>query len=131
MFRPRGLYQAKFSMSSNVLLDKGRMAENLQKECFVIYDIFYFPMDEPFQPYSVIADPINRFSHPSWMAVVTQTDRPKSVRNCCVIEHFVGVFAPALRFQFSVGIRDFVIGVSQISSLYISEDMPWQVRYTD
>ena len=28
----------------------------------------------------------------SWVAVVTPTDRPKSVRNCCVIELFGGVF---------------------------------------
>ena len=27
----------------------------------------------------------------SWVAVVTPTDRPKSVRNCCLIEHFCGV----------------------------------------
>ena len=27
--------------------------------------------------------PVN---HTSWVAVVTPTDRPKSVRNCCLIE---------------------------------------------
>ena len=27
-------------------------------------------------------DPVNRFTHTSWLAVVTPTDRPKSVRNC-------------------------------------------------
>ena len=32
--------------------------------------------------------PVN---HTSWMAVVTPTDRPKSVRNRCVIELFCGV----------------------------------------
>ena len=32
--------------------------------------------------------PVN---HTSWVAVVTQTDRPKSVRNRCVIELFCGV----------------------------------------
>ena len=59
-FRPRGLYQAKSSMtqyinctvSSNFLLDKGRVAENLQKECLLLFCyIFYFPMEEPIQPY--------------------------------------------------------------------------------
>ena len=30
-------------------------------------------------------------NHTSWVAVVTPTDRPKSVRNCCVIELFCGV----------------------------------------
>ena len=32
--------------------------------------------------------PVN---HTSWVAVVTPTDRPKSVRNCCLIELFCGV----------------------------------------
>ena len=32
--------------------------------------------------------PVN---HTSWVAVVTSTDRPKSVRNRCVIELFCGV----------------------------------------
>ena len=37
-------------MSSNFLLDKGRVAENLQKRVFLLfYYIFYFPMEEPFQ----------------------------------------------------------------------------------
>ena len=30
-------------------------------------------------------------NHTSWVAVATPTDRPKSVRNCCLIEHFCGV----------------------------------------
>ena len=32
--------------------------------------------------------PVN---HTRWVAVVTPTDRPKSVRNCCLIEFFCGV----------------------------------------
>ena len=32
--------------------------------------------------------PVN---HTSWVAVVTPTDRPKSVRNRCLIELFCGV----------------------------------------
>ena len=32
--------------------------------------------------------PVN---HTSWVALVTPTDRPKSVRNCCLIELFCGV----------------------------------------
>ena len=32
--------------------------------------------------------PVN---HTSWVTVVTPTDRPKSVRNCCLIELFCGV----------------------------------------
>ena len=32
--------------------------------------------------------PVNQVNHTSWVAVVTPTDRPKSVRNCCLIELF-------------------------------------------
>ena len=37
-------------------------------------------------------DPVNWFDHTSWLAVITPTDRPKSVRNCCVTKVFGGVF---------------------------------------
>ena len=35
--------------------------------------------------------PVNQVYHTSWVAVVTPTDRPKSVRNCCLIELLCGV----------------------------------------
>ena len=35
--------------------------------------------------------PVNQVNHTSWVVVVTPTDRPKSVRNRCVIELFCGV----------------------------------------
>ena len=35
--------------------------------------------------------PVNQVNQTSWVAVVTPTDRPKSVRNRCVIELFCGV----------------------------------------
>ena len=35
-------------------------------------------------------DPVNQFNFTSWVAVVTPTDRPKSVRNRRLIEHFGG-----------------------------------------
>ena len=35
--------------------------------------------------------PVNQVNHTSWVAVVTPTDRPKSVRNRYVIELFCGV----------------------------------------
>ena len=35
--------------------------------------------------------PVNQVNHTSWVAVVTPTDRPKSVRNRCVIELFCSV----------------------------------------
>ena len=60
--------------------------------------------------------PIN---HTSWVAVVTPTDRPKSVRNRCVIELFVALFVLSLcPFDISVGVGAFVIGLSQISSFF-------------
>ena len=54
--------------------------------------------------------PVN---HTSWVAVVTPTDRPKSVRNRCLIELFCGVVCVV-----SVGVGAFVIGLSQISSFF-------------
>ena len=36
-------------------------------------------------------DPVNWFNHTSWVAVVTTTDCPKSVRNRCANEVFGGV----------------------------------------
>ena len=41
---------------------------------------------------------MNRFNHTSQIAEVTQNDRPKSVRNRCVIEVFDGVFLLPLCF---------------------------------
>ena len=35
--------------------------------------------------------PVNQVNHTSWVAVVIPTDRPKSVRNRCLIELFCGV----------------------------------------
>ena len=35
--------------------------------------------------------PVNQVNHTSWVAVVTSTNRPKSVRNHCVIEIFCSV----------------------------------------
>ena len=46
--------------------------------------------------------PVN---HTSWVAVVTPTDRPKSVRNRCLIELFVALFVLSLcPFNISVGV---------------------------
>ena len=54
------------------------------------------------------------------MTVVTSTDRPKSVRNRCVIELFVTLFVliVILPFDISVGIGAFVIELIQISSFF-------------
>ena len=60
--------------------------------------------------------------HTSWVAIVTPTDRPKSVRNRCVIEVFVGVFVLSRCFlDFSVGVGAFVIGLSPISSFFLMD----------
>ena len=60
--------------------------------------------------------PVN---HTSWMAVVTPTDRPKSVRNRCLIELLVALFVLSLcPFDISVGLGAIVIGLSQISSFW-------------
>ena len=53
------------------------------------------------------------------MAIVTPTDRPKTVRNHCVIEVFGGVFVLSrCVLDFSVGAGAFDIGLSQISSFF-------------
>ena len=58
-------------------------------------------------------DPVNRFNHTRCVAIVTPTDRPKSVRNRCVIEVFGGVFVLSRCFlDISVGVE------SQISSFF-------------
>ena len=53
------------------------------------------------------------------MTAVTPTDRPKSVRNSCVIKVFGGVLMLSRCFlDCSVGVGVFVTGLSQISSLF-------------
>ena len=62
---------------------------------------------------------INQFNHTSWVTAVTPTDRPKSVRNSCVIKVFGGVFMLSRCFlDCSVGVGVFVTGLSQISSFF-------------
>ena len=53
----------------------------------------------------------------SLVALVTPTDRPKSVRNRCLIELFYDVVCVVTcPFDISVGVGAFVIGLGQISS---------------
>ena len=61
--------------------------------------------------------PANRLTIPDgWLLLLQLT-----VRNCCVIELFVALFVFSLfPFDISVGIRVFVIGLSQISSILVS-----------
>ena len=55
------------------------------------------------------------------MTVATPSDRPTSVHNRCVIEFFGDIFVlSCCPFDISVGIRAFVIGLSHISSFFLS-----------
>ena len=63
--------------------------------------------------------PVNEVNHTSWVAVVTPTDRTKSVRNHSVIELFVALFVLSpCPFDISAGEGAFAIGLSQISSFF-------------
>ena len=75
-------------------------------------------------------DPVKPVNHTSWVAVVTPTDRPNSIRNRCEIEYFVALFVmPLCPFDISVGTVAFVIGLRQISSLFLSIDESIIYRY--
>ena len=80
--------------------------------------------------------PFNHVNYTSRVAVDTPTDRPKSVRNPCVIELFVALFVLSLcPFDISVGVWAFVIGLSQISfffsySLYLHfQNVSYTLRF--
>ena len=64
------------------------------------------------------SDPVNQFNQTSWVAIVTPTDRPKSVRNLSAVEVVGGVlcchFAFSSYLEFSVSVRACVIGMSKI-----------------
>ena len=67
--------------------------------------------------------PVNKVYHTSWVAVGTKTDRPKSVRNSCVIEFFVELIVLSLcPFDISFGVGAFVIGLSQIFPFSLNKD---------
>ena len=59
-------------------------------------------------------DPVNWFKHTGWVAIVTQTDRPK----LCNQSFWWRFCVVTLLFGFSVGVGAFVIGLSQISSCF-------------
>ena len=62
---------------------------------------------------------IGYLNHTGWVTAVTPTDRPKSVRNSCVIKVFGSVFMLSRCFlDCSVGVGFFVTGLSQISSFF-------------
>ena len=64
-----------------------------------------------------VRKPVN---HTSWLSVVTPTDRPKLVRNLCVIELFGDLFVLSrCPFDISVGIGVFVLWLCQISFYFL------------
>ena len=80
-----------------------------------------YPFDYTAVARSGKVGPVNQVNNTSWVAIVTPTDRPKSVRNRFVIDVFVALFVLSFcAFDISVGDGAFVIGLSQISffSLY-------------
>ena len=57
---------------------------------FIYNFLNVFPFDYTAVAGSGKVGSVNQVNHTSWVAVVTPTDRPKSVRNRCVIELFCG-----------------------------------------
>ena len=65
----------------------------------------------------------NRLNNISWVTAVTPTDRPKSVRNSCVIKVLVAFLCCHVAFlDCSVGEGVFVTELNQISSFFSFED---------
>ena len=89
---------AKLYLSSMLYVYRVLLPLRLGGCWFVVYIrrfIYKFLNVCPFD-YTAVAGsgkvgPVNQVNHTSWVAVVTPTDRPKSVRNRCVIELFCGV----------------------------------------
>ena len=70
--------------------------------------------------YTAVADRLRTVSWSNYCHP-TPTDRPKSVRNRCVIELFVALLVLSLcPFDISAGVGAFVIGVSKICSFFSS-----------
>ena len=63
-------------------------------------------------------DPVNRFNYTSWVAIVTQTDHPKSVRNRCVIRVLVFFVLSCCVLDLFVDVGAIVIWLSQVSSFF-------------
>ena len=114
-------YHVNCTVSSNVLLDKGRVAEICKKSVFVILLYLLLPYGGtisiiPRMFRNVANDSLcgkwegwarNQVNHTSWVAVVTPNDRPKSVPNRCLIELFCGavcvVILPSWHFCWCMG----------------------------
>ena len=67
--------------------------------------------------------PVNQVNHTSWVAIVTPTERPKSVRNRCLIELFSGVvFVVTLPFWRFCWCRGFCHRTGSDLRLFVSVD---------
>ena len=75
---------------------------------FIMKLLIVCPFDITVVSISVQIGSVNRIIHICRSAVIAPTDRPKSVNNGRVIEHFRGVFVLSL-FLFSVGIGAFCL----------------------
>ena len=75
--------------------------------------------------------PVNPFNHTSWMAAVfTQTIRPMSVCNRCVIEVFGGDLCCQLVLGIFVGIWVFVIRLGQISFFFSVCGLTFAIQFS-
>ena len=71
-------------------------------------------------------DTVNGFNHTSFVAFVTSSDRPKSVRNPCVIKVFGDVFVLSCCFlYYSVDVETIVIWQSQVSAFSLMQHCPY------
>ena len=62
----------------------------------------------------------NGLNNTTWVTGVTPIDNPKSVHNRCVIGVSGGFYGVSLLSEFSVVVRAFVIGLSQIPSFFFT-----------
>ena len=71
------------------------------------------------QNIEIVSHFLVEINHTNWVVVVSKTERPKSVRNRHVIEHFDGVAVLSLcLFDFSISTGAFVIWMTQIFSFF-------------
>ena len=65
--------------------------------------------------------PVNWFIYIGWMTVVTQTDRPTSVRNRLIIEGFGGVFVLSIGFRIFCSYKGFCHKTESNLLLFLQE----------